>query len=105
MNIIEQLPYLSWILIFILFPSLVLWAFFRNYLRQFFRLFLFFTIFAFIWGLFLDILGSSIWRIWFYENNLGIYFLRLPLEEYLTLLFLPQELVIMLLLIRKKIYG
>ena len=101
----NQYPYLFWLSIFVFLPSILIWAIYWNFLKKYFRLFVFITIFAFVWGIFFDIVGSSLWHIWFYTHNLNLYFLGLPLEEYLILLFLPQELAAILLLIRKKIYG
>jgi len=57
-----------------------------------------------IWGLLFDLVGSVSLKIWFYQNTVGVYFLHLPLEEYLTLLLCPQEITVLLLLVRKKYY-
>lgn len=102
---INKLPYLYLLIIFVFIPSISLWVIYWNSLKTYFRLFIFITIGAFIWGFLFDLVGSNFWHIWSYSNNLNVYFLRLPLEEYLTLLFLSQELTVIMLIIRKKIYG
>jgi hypothetical protein len=59
---------------------------------------------AVIWGTILNVSCSSWLGIWYYQNDLGARFLGLPLEEYLMMFFLPQQVVSWFLLI-KKYYG
>lgn len=100
-----QYPYIAWLTIFVFIPSILLWVFNFNYLKKYFKVFVVVIIGSFIWGFCFDIVGSVLWHTWTYYNTLGPWFLGLPLEEYLILLTLPQELTVILLLLRKKIYG
>jgi|SRR3990172_10673691 len=102
---ISKLPYLFWLIVFVLIPSVLVWAFYWRYLKSYIKIFVVITICAIVWGLGFDLVGSTTWRIWSYSNTLNIYFLGLPIEEYLTLLFLPQQITAILLLLRRKIYG
>lgn len=97
-------PYLCWLIIFVLIPSIILWVIFWKFLKQYLHLILFITLCSFIWGFLFDTAGINL-RVWFYLNDLNIYFINIPLEEYINLLLLPQGLTIILLLIRRKIYG
>lgn len=101
---LKHLPYLSTILIFVIFPSIILWGLYYRYLKNYLKVFVIITICSIIWGFLFDIIGVN-WGIWFYNKTLGISYLGLPLEEYLLLFLLPQQITAMLLLIRKKIYG
>ncbi len=98
-------PYLAWLTIFVFIPSVILWIFNFQYLKKYWKLIIFITIGAFLWGFFFDIVGSVFWHIWYYKNTLGYSLFGLPLEEYLILFTFPQEVVIILLLLRRKIYG
>lgn len=98
-------PYLTWIVIFVVAPSIVLWVQNGNYLRKHLRIFATIAACAFLWGLSFDLVGSPLLGIWSYQHDLGIHFLRLPLEEYILLLTLAQELTALFLVVRKKIYG
>jgi hypothetical protein len=99
--IFPNLPYLSWLTTFVFIPSAIVWLIFWKYLIKFKKTFIFVTAFSLLWGLLFDIVGSSHWHIWYYTHNLNIYLLGLPLEEYLILLFLPQQITAIFLLIRK----
>lgn len=99
-----QFPYLFGIIVFIFLPTLSMWIFYSRYLRKHLSLFIHIGIISLIWGLASDLTGSVWWKIWFYEHTLGVYFLHLPLEEYLTLIIFPQEVVVLLLIVRKYLY-
>ncbi len=98
-------PYLLWIIVFVVLPSLFLWFRYGAYLKQFRNLFLFIGACAFVWGLAFDLVGNPILHIWSYEHTLGISIAGLPIEEYILLLTLSQEITGILLVVRKKIYG
>ncbi len=98
-------PYLFTIVVFIFLPTVLLWIFYGKLLRKNVKLLIFIAVFSFLWGLLFDLVGSVWWHIWFYNHTLGIYFLGLPIEEYLTLLIFPQQVAALLLVIREKIYG
>ncbi|MFA7191703.1 MAG: hypothetical protein WC089_00170 [Candidatus Paceibacterota bacterium] len=98
-------PYITWLTIFVFIPSIILWVFNFKYLKKYSKVILFVAIGAFVWGFCFDIVGSVFWHTWTYHNTFGPWLLGLPLEEYLILLTLPQELTIIVLLMRKKIYG
>ena len=98
-------PYLSWLVIFVFIPLAVLWFFNFRYLKNFGKIFAIVAIGSFIWGVGFDLVGSPLWHVWSYHNTLGVWFFGLPIEEYMILLALPQELAVIFLLIRKKFYG
>ena len=98
-------PYLLWHLIFVFGVSLVVWSSSWRYLLQYKKTILYIAVLSFLWGLIFNLVASAVLKLWFYNNTLGIFFFGLPLEEYLFLLLVPQELVCILLLIRRKIYG
>lgn len=86
-------------------PSIILWLRYGNYFKQHLRIFVTITVCAFFWGLSFDLVSSTFLGVWSYQNDLGIRFFNLPLEEYILLLTLAQELTAILLLVRRKIYG
>jgi lycopene cyclase domain-containing protein len=102
---LSNLPYLKWLIIFVFIPSLIMWVFYWKFLIKYKKTIIFITVLAVSWGLVFDIIGSVKWGVWYYTKNLGIYFLGLPLEEYLILFFLPQQITAVLLLIRKGIHN
>jgi len=105
MNIWNNLPYLRWHLIFVITPSIILWALYWRYLVKYKKTILAITVLSFVWGLLFNLVASTALHLWFYRNTMGIFFLGLPFEEYVFLLFVPQELCVILLLCYKKIYG
>lgn len=96
-------PYVRWHIIFVFIPSILIWLCYWRYLVQYKQTIVWITILAFLWGLVFDLVASSYLRLWFFNNNLNIYFFGLPLEEFLFLIFVPQELVSILLIIRKYV--
>lgn len=84
-------------------PSIFIWALYWKYFEDKLYIFIFITLCAIIWGFLFDIAGTH-FGVWFYDKTLSFSFLGLPLEEYLLLLLLPQEIIAILLLIRRKIY-
>lgn len=102
MNIWDH-PYLRWHILFVIIPSLVIWIINWRFLIKYKQTFLWITVFSFIWGFIFDLVASPILNLWFFDNSLYIYYLGLPLEEYLFLLFVPQGLTAIMLLIRKRI--
>lgn len=101
---LENLPYLKWLIIFVFIPSIAVWTLFWKYLINYKKTIIFVTVLALVWGLVLNLSCSTWLGIWYYQNHLGVSFLGLPIEEYLMMLFLPQQVVAWFLLI-KKYYG
>ncbi len=99
-----QFPYLTFVLIFLVVPTVFLWLWKGNFLKRYTKFFIVIGIFSFLWGFLFDLVGSNIWHIWFYRHTLGISLEGLPIEEYLTLLFFPHQLTAFLLIVRQKIY-
>jgi hypothetical protein len=99
-----HLPYLFCILTLGVLPSIIVWICFWSYLKQYGKVFLIGTICAVLWGFFFDVVGIH-WGVWFYTHTLGISYFGLPLEEYILLLLVPQQVIALLLLVRRKIYG
>ncbi len=100
-----DLPYVRWHILFVFIPSVLIWLFNYKYLLKFKRTFIFITVFSFIWGLLFDLRASVQYNLWFFNktHNLGIWFLGLPIEEYIFLLFVPQGITAIFLLMRKAI--
>lgn len=103
MNWLINYPYLLWHSIFVFMPSIVIWILQWRYLIKYKHTIIWISVLSFLWGIVFDWVASPMLGLWFFNHNLNIYFLGLPLEEYLFLLFVPQELAIILLLIRKVI--
>jgi len=101
MNLIDY-PYLKWHIIFVLIPSIVIWMWYWKYLIKYKKTLLWITGLSIIWGFIFDLVASPILKLWFFNNSLNIYFAGLPLEEYMFLFFVPQELAIIFLLLRRK---
>lgn len=98
-----QYPYVRWHIVFVLIPSIVLWVLYWPFLIRYKKTIVWITCLSFLWGFMFDLVASPLTGLWFFSHNLNIYFFGLPLEEYLFLLFVPQELVAILLLLRKSI--
>lgn len=81
-----------------------MWVFNWRYLIKYKKTLVLITIASFVWGLIFDIVASSVLQLWFYNDNLNIYFLGLPLEEYIFLIFVPPGLVSLFLLVRRRIF-
>lgn len=97
-------PYIRWHIIFVIIPSSIIWLLHWRYLIKYKQTLFWIATLSFLWGLIFDLVASPLLRLWFFDNNLRIYFLGLPLEEYLFLLFVPQELTIILLLMRRRVH-
>lgn len=104
MNIWENLPYLRWHIVFVIIPSIILWAVYWRYLIKYKKTILAITLLSFFWGSIFNLVASTVLHVWFYRNTLGIFIFGLPLEEYMFLLLVPQELSAILLLGYKKLY-
>jgi hypothetical protein len=98
-------PYLRWHIIFVFLPSILLWAFNWRYLIRYRRTIIAISSASLLWGWVFDFIASPVLKLWFYNHNFNQYFLGLPLEEYLFLLFVPQGLAVTFILIRKKLHG
>ena len=96
-------PYIRWHIIFVILPSIIIWTLYWRYLIKYKQTIIWIAVLSFIWGIIFDWVASPILKLWFFDNNLGVYFLGLPIEEYLFLIFVPQELTAILLLIRKNL--
>lgn len=96
-------PYLRWEIIFVFVPSLIIWAFFGSYLIKYKKIILKIAVASFVWGLVFDLVASPTLGVWHFHptENLRITFLGLPIEEYVFLTFVPQELTSILLLVKK----
>jgi lycopene cyclase domain-containing protein len=105
MSIWNNYPYLRWHLVFVIIPSIILWVFYWRYLVKYKKTILAITALSFIWGLIFNLVASTTLHVWYYQNTIGISFLGLPLEEYIFLLLVPQELCAILLLCYKKLYD
>ncbi len=101
---LDNLPYLKWQIIFMFIPSLVVWVLAWDVLKHYKKTILVITAIGVVWGVVFNVVSSSWLHIWFYQNHLGVSFLGLPLEEYITLLVMPQQFICILLVIRKY-YG
>lgn len=101
------LPYMRWNIIFVFVPSIIIWFFYWKYLLKYKKTILYVTVGSFVWGLLFDLVASPILNVWHFNSmqNLGISFLGLPLEEYLFILIVPQELTAIVLILRKDFYG
>jgi hypothetical protein len=97
------LPYIRWLIIFVIIPSATIWLFYWRYLINYKKTIICITLLSFCWGLGFDLVASPVIHVWDFNNNLGVTFLELPLEEYIFLLLVPQELAVILLLLRKEI--
>ena len=97
--------YLKWHIIFNFLPQLVMWLVFWNRLKRYKKTIVFTAIFCFAVGFIWDTVASTWWRIWNFETapNLNIYFLGLPLEEYIFLLTAPAGMTGVILLIKEFI--
>lgn len=100
-----QYPYLFGIITFILIPTVLMWILYYPFLKKYASFFIIVALFALVWGVVFDLLGVVTFSVWHYNNTIGPWFLHLPLEEWLTLLFCPQEIAVLLLITRKKLYG
>lgn len=97
-------PYLVWLILFLFLPSIIVWLVWGSYLKQYKKLFIGITMVSLVWGFCFDLAENAFFHIWNYSNTVGVWFLGLPIEEYVLLLFLPQMLISILLVLRKKIY-
>ncbi|MFA5991274.1 MAG: hypothetical protein WC794_03450 [Candidatus Doudnabacteria bacterium] len=96
-----EYPYLTWLIIFVFIPSILVWMIWWRYLIGYKKTLFFVTTLAVVWGLVLNLSCSTWLGIWYYQNHLGITWFGLPLEEYLMMIFLPQQVVAWFLLIKK----
>lgn len=68
------------------------------------KTFLFIMVTASIWAFLMDITAIR-WGIWYFStDSLGIFYFKIPIEEYLNFFLLAQELAAIFLLLRRKIY-
>ncbi len=105
MSLITNYPYLYVLIIFVFIPSIVIWLIHGRYLFRYPKTFLYNTAFGIIWGLIFDIVASPLMGVWGYDYTLFTAKpLGLPFEEYLFLLFVPQLLTSLLLLLRRKLH-
>lgn len=107
LNYLLLLPYIRVQLLFIIFPSIILWIFAGRYLIHYKKTFLIIAVMSFIWGLIFDLVASPFMGVWHFTsaNTLNYWFLGLPLEEYMFLIIVPQEVTAFFILFRKLIYG
>lgn len=96
-------PYLRWLLFFALLPSIFLWGLQGKYLILYKKTILIIFLLSFFSGIATEIIAVDILHLWYYSPlfHHGFFFLGLPLEEYLFLIFFPQMLTCVLLLVRK----
>ncbi len=102
--LINSFPYFTWHLIFVIIPLTILWLRFWPIVREYKVFLLKITSLSVFWGFIFCQVGSVYLDIWFYKRTLGVYFLGLPLEEYMFLLLVPQFLSLLFIMITKKIY-
>lgn len=105
MNWLIDYPYFRWHLFFVIVPSLALWLWRWRYLLKYKKTIAIIAAGALVWGFVFDIVASPVLGLWFFSHNSNIYWLGLPLEEYLFLLFVPQLMAVIFLLLRKEING
>ncbi len=101
----SDFPYLNWLIIYCVTPSILVWILFWRKLIVYKKVFLVVTIISLVWGFALDQVASVWLKVWFFEKNLNLYFLGIPLEEYAFILLLPQQMVAWFILLKKEIYG
>ncbi len=104
-SFIYSFPYLSWHIIFVIFPSIALWIIYWSVVKEYKYFLLKITGLSFFWGFIFCIVGSVYLDIWFYKKTLGLFLFGLPLEEYMFLLLVPQFLSLIFILITKKFYD
>lgn len=97
-------PYFFVLTMFVFVPTIVIWLTYWQYLRLYPQTFIYNTAFGLIWGLFFDVMASPLLKVWDYDHTLFTYrLIGLPLEEYIFLIFVPQLLTSLLLLLRRKL--
>ena len=99
-------PYLKWHLVFNFIPQVIFWTIFYKRIIKYKITLLLVFVFGFIFGLIWDIIASPWWSIWHFTvvPNLNIYFLGIPLEEYLFILTVPVGIAGFVLMIRSYLY-
>ncbi len=82
------MKYLAWLAVFTWLPTLLIWLKNHQQLKKYPRTFLFSILAGLSFALPWDIIAVK-QEIWHFppENIIGIYFLSLPLEEYLFIIF------------------
>jgi len=105
MNWFLDYPYLRWHIIFVIVPSLIIWLWQGHYLKRYKRTFLIICLASLVWGFIFDLVASSVLKLWFFNDNFNVYLFGLPLEEYMFLLFVPQLMASIFLLIKKHFHG
>ena len=101
-------PYFRWLFLFVFVPTTLLWFFFWKTLLGYKKTILFILVLSLVGGFCMDVIASPILGIWHFNSTQGlqIYIFGLPLAEYAFLLFVPQEIVCIFLLVRRKmLYG
>jgi hypothetical protein len=102
-----QFPYVRWHFFFTFLPSLVVWSIWGQYLLKYKKTLLYVTVLALLYGIPADIFASPVLNIWVFGSHphVGPFIAGLPLGEYIFILFTPQLIVSVLLLVRRKLYG
>ncbi len=103
---IWNLTYIRWHILFTFLPTIVLWAIWGRYFLKYKKTILVISVLCIIWGFLFDITASPILHVWYFPTagKIGIWLWKLPLEEYLFLLLVPQELTCIFLLMRRVLY-
>ena len=102
--LLPNLPYLRWHIIFVFSVSIIIWLTHYRYLTKYIKIYIWITILSIIWGYTFD-MDALRNNLWFFNsiNCLGIDIFNLQFEEWLFLIFVPQELTSILLLIKKYV--
>lgn len=98
---------MRWHLTFTFPVFFLLWLFGWKYFLRYKKIFLFVLIGGTLWALPFDILATPIFHIYHFNltRNLGISWLGIPFEEYIFIIFIPQIVAAITLLLRRAIYG
>lgn len=100
-----SLPYMRWHIVFTFTPLIIMWIFYGKYLIKYKKTILFVMAGSFSWGLLFNLVASTWLHIWnYYPPTLGIWFLGLPIEEFIFISVVPIEVASFMLILRKKNY-
>ena len=95
--------YIYWLIIFVLAPTAIFWIAYPFVIKKYYRTLLLCFICALIFSIPWDIWAQKT-NIWYWPANkvIGIYFLGLPLEEYLFIVFVTILISTVVLILREK---
>ena len=100
------LNYIRWHIMFTILPTIFLWGVWGTYFLKYKKTIVVISALCLFWGFVFDIVAGPLLHVWYWPEagKLGIWWWHLPLEEYLFLLIVPQELTCIFLLLRRVLY-